>query len=92
MNEPTGPAKDYGAMSRQELRADLEQYDFVTPTGEPLAPLLDSLMEENLDPRTVADTCERIEAMNFECQGGPLRSSTPWIELRRRVGAPGAWG
>ena len=60
MNEPTGPAKDYGAMSRQELRADLEQYDFVTPTGEPLAPLLDSLMEENLDPRTVADTCEHM--------------------------------
>ena len=92
MNEPTGPAKDYGAMSRQELRADLEQYDFVTPTGEPLAPLLDSLMKENLDPKTVADTCEDIEARSFECQGGPLRNSAPWIELRRRVGAPGAWG
>ena len=33
-----------------------------------------------------------IEAMSFECQGGPLRNSAPWIELRRRVGAPGAWG
>ena len=92
MNDPTGPAKDYGAMTRQELRKELEQYDFVAPSEEPLAPLLDSLMEENLDPRTVAETCERIEAMNFECRGGLLRSSTPWIELRRRVGAPGACG
>ena len=79
-------------MTRQELRKELEQYDFVAPTGEPLAPLLDSLMEENLDPKTVADTYERTEAMNYKCRGGPLRSSTPWIELRRRVGAPGAWG
>jgi hypothetical protein len=92
MNEPAEPSKDYGAMSRQELCIDLEQYDFVTPTGVPLAPFLDSLMKENLDPKTVADTCEDIEAMSFECQGGPLRNSAPWIELRRRVGAPGAWG
>ena len=91
MDEPTGPTKDYGSMNRQELRKDLEQYDFVTPTGDPLAPFLDSLMKETLDPKTVADTCEDIEAMNFECQGGPLRNSTPWIELRRRIGAPGAW-
>jgi hypothetical protein len=83
---------DYAAMNRQELRQDLEGYDFVTPTGEPLAPLLDSLMEENLDPKTVADICEGIEARNFKCQGGPLPNSAPWIELRRRVGAPGAWG
>jgi hypothetical protein len=88
MNEPP---KDYEAMTRQELRKDLEQYDFVTSTGVPLAPFLDSLMKENLDSKTVADTCEDIEAMNFECQGGPLRNSAPWIELRRRVGAPGAW-
>ncbi len=87
-----GPPKDYEAMTRQELRKELEQYDFVAPSAEPLAPLLDPLMEENLDPRTIAGTCKRIEAMNFECRGGPLRSSTPWIELRRRVGAPGAWG
>jgi len=31
MNEPK---PDYGAMNRQELRQDLEGYDFVTPTGE----------------------------------------------------------
>jgi hypothetical protein len=92
MNQPSGPAKDFEAMTRQELRKDLEQYDFVTPTGEPLAPLLDALMKEDLDPKTVANTCENIEAMKFECQGGPLRNSLPWIELRRRVGAPGAWG
>ena len=92
MNEPAGPSKDYGAMSRQELCIDLEHNDFVTPTGVPLAPLLDSLLKENLDPKTVADTCEDIEARSFECQGGPLRNSAPWIELRRRVGAPGAWG
>lgn len=91
MNEPIGPSKDYGAMTRQELRKELEQYDFVAPGAEPLAPLLDALMKEELDPKTVADTCERIEAMNFECRGGPLRNSVPWIELRRRVGAPGAW-
>ena len=30
MNDPTRPTKDYGAMSRQELRMDLEQYDFVS--------------------------------------------------------------
>ena len=88
MNETS---KDYGAMSRQELRRELEQYDFVAPAGEPLAPLLDPLMKQDLDPKTVADTCEGIEAMNFECRGGPLYNSVPWIELRRRVGAPGAW-
>ena len=48
MNEPK---PDYGAMNRRELRQDLEGYDFVTPTGVPLAPFLDSLMKENLDPR-----------------------------------------
>ena len=58
MNEPTGPSKDYEVMTRQELRRDLEQYDFVTPTGVPLAPFLDSLMKENLDPMSVANTCE----------------------------------
>ena len=79
-------------MNRQELRQDLDGYDFVTPTGEPLGPFLDSLMKEDLDPKTVASACEGIEAMQFECQGGPLRNSAPWIELRRRVGAPGAWG
>jgi len=89
MNEPP---KDYEAMTRQELRKDLEQYDFVTPAGEPLAPLLDALMKEHLDPKSVADTCQDIEAQNFKSQGGPLRNSAPWIELRRRVGAPGAWG
>ena len=88
MNEPK---PDYGAMNRQELRKDLEGYDFVTPTGEPLGPLLEPRME-NLDPETVASICEDIEAKQFACLGGPLRSSTPWIELRRRVGAPGAWG
>jgi hypothetical protein len=92
MNEPTGPSKDYEAMTRQELRKDLEQYDFVTPTGEPLAPLLDTLMKENLDPKTVANTCQDIEAMKFECRGGPLPNSAAWIELRRRVGAPGRAG
>src|SRR5215208_6080233 len=45
---------DYGAMNSQELRQHLEGYDFVTPTGEPLAPFLDSLMGENLDPKTLA--------------------------------------
>ena len=49
MSEPTRKP-DYGAMNRQELRKDLEQYDFVTRTGEPLAPLLDFLMIDNLDP------------------------------------------
>jgi hypothetical protein len=83
---------DYGAMNRQELRQDLEGYDFVTPTGEPLGPLLDPLMGENLDPETVARMCEDIEAKQFACLGGPLRNSAPWIELRRRVGAPGSWG
>ena len=78
-------------MSRKELRMELEQYDFVALTGEPLAPLLDSLMKENLDPKTVADTCEAIEARKFECQGGPLHNAVPWKELRRRVGAEGAW-
>jgi hypothetical protein len=92
MNEPTPSKLDYGAMSREELRKDLEQYDFVTPTGEPLAPLLDPLMKEELDPETVASICEGIEAKLFECRGGPLRNSLPWIELRRRVGAPGAGG
>jgi hypothetical protein len=38
-------------MSREELRMDLEQYDFVTPTGEPFAPLLNSLMKETWTPR-----------------------------------------
>ena len=76
----------------QELRQDLEGYDFVTPTGEPLGPLLDPLMGENLDPKTVASMCEDIEAKQFACIGGPLGSSAPWIELRRRVGAPGPWG
>ena len=90
MNETT--EQDYGALNRQELRKDLERYDFVTPTGEPLAPFLDSLMKEDLDPETAAGICEDIEARNFECQSGPLRNSVPWIELRRRVGAPGAWG
>ena len=90
MSEPTRKP-DYGAMNRQELRKDLEQYDFVTRTGEPLAPLLDPLMIDNLDPKTAADICEGIEARQFECLGGPLRNSDPWIELRRRVGAPGAW-
>jgi hypothetical protein len=51
MNEPTGPVKDYGAVSRQELRMDLEQYDFVTPTGEPLAPLLDPPYEPRYGAR-----------------------------------------
>ena len=37
MNRPD--PKEHGAMSRRELRADLEQYDFVTPTGQPLATL-----------------------------------------------------
>ena len=89
MNEPP---KDYEAMNRQELRRDLEQYDFVTPTGDPLGPLLAPLMGENLDLKTVADICEDIEAKQFACLGGPLRSSIPWIEMRRRVGAPGSWG
>ena len=31
MNEPL---KDYEAMTRQELRKDLEQYDYVTPAGD----------------------------------------------------------
>jgi hypothetical protein len=92
MRKATSSSCATGAMSRQELCIDLDQYDFVTPTGVPLAPFLDSLMKENLDPKTVADTCEDIEARSFECQGGPLRNSAPWIELRRRVGAPGAWG
>ena len=90
MSEPTRKP-DYGAMNRQELRIDLEQCDFVTPTGEALAPFLDPLMKEDLDPKTVASICEGIEAMQFECQGGPLRNSVPWIELRRRLGAPSAW-
>jgi hypothetical protein len=84
--------RDYGAMNRQELRQDLEGFDFVTPTGEPLGPLLDPLMGENLDPKTVASMCEDIEAKQFACVGGALRNSPPWIELRRRVGAPAAWG
>jgi hypothetical protein len=78
-------------MTLRELRRDLEGYDFVAPTGEPLAPLLDSLLREPLDPKIVADTCESIEAKQFECQGGPLGNSVPWIELRRRLGAPSAW-
>jgi len=93
MSEPTRPTKlDYGAMNGHELRKDLEQYDFVTPTGEPLAPVLDSLMNEELDPKTVASICEDIEAQKYECQSGPLRNSAQWIELRRRVGAPGVSG
>jgi hypothetical protein len=91
MSEPTPTKQDYGALNRQELRKDLEQYDFVTPSGEPLAPLLDSLMKDELDPKSVASVCEGIEAKQFECQGGPLRNSDPWIELRRRVGAPVAY-
>src|SRR5215204_841444 len=67
---------------RQELRRDLGGYDFVTPTGEPLGPLLEPLMGENLDPETVASMCEDIEGKQFACLGGPLRNS-PWIELRR---------
>jgi hypothetical protein len=86
------PPKDYEAMTRQELRKDVEQYDFVTPNGEPLAPLLDALMKEDLDPKSVSDTCQDIEAQSFKCQSGPLRNSAPWIELRRRVGAPAARG
>jgi len=78
-------------MSRQELRIDLEQYDFVAPTGVPLAPFLDFLMKETLEPQDVAGTCEDIEAMRFQCHGGPLRNVAPWIELRRRVRARGAW-
>ena len=51
MTEPQRLAKNYGAMSRKELLMDLEQYDFVTPTGEPLAPFLDCLMKKELAPR-----------------------------------------
>jgi hypothetical protein len=91
MTEPAGITKDYGAMTPQELRKDLEGYDFVNPAGEPLAPLLDSLIKEPMDPKKIADTCESIEGKHFECQGGPLRNCDPWIELRRRLGAPSAW-
>ena len=75
MSEPTRKP-DYGAMNRQELRKDLEQYDFVTRTGEPLAPLLDSLMIDNLDPETAADICEGIEARQFECLAAPFAIPT----------------
>jgi hypothetical protein len=76
---------DYGAMNSQELRQHLEGYDFVTPTGEPLAPFLDSVMGENLDRKTVASICEDIEAKQFACLRGPLRNHGAWIELGRRV-------
>ena len=49
-------------------------------------------MGENLDPKTVPDMCEDIEAKQFACLGGPLRNSALWIELRRRDGAPGPVG
>jgi len=55
MNEPTGLSKDYRGHEPPRAAGGA-----VTPNGEPLAPLLDSLMEENLDPRTVADTCEHM--------------------------------
>ena len=78
---------DYGAMNSQELRQHLEGYDFVTPTGEPLAPFLDSLMGENLDPKTVASICETVvrsslgglEVIKSErsCQRFPLPPPPP---------------
>jgi len=40
-------------------------------------------MGENLDPKTVANMCEDIEAKQFAFAVA-LRNSTPWIELRRR--------
>jgi hypothetical protein len=36
-------------------------------------------MKEELDPKTVADTCEGIEARQFECLGGLLHNSLPWM-------------
>jgi hypothetical protein len=79
-------------LGRDELSAELIGYAFVSPTGASFADLLARLQFglEAHEARAFRDAME--SQYQFYCEGAPLTNVVQWIELRRRVGAPGVWG
>ena len=87
---------DLEVLSRDELVKELNRYGFESPTGAPFADALAALLvivQEESELTAAREVCETMESQyQFYCEGGPLTNVSQWIELRRRVGAPGAWG
>jgi len=80
-------------VSREALRRELRDYDFESPTGASLDVLIAPLMQADVNQNTARKICDDIERnYRFYGEAGPLSNAAPWIELRRRVGAPGVWG
>jgi len=86
----TAAKTELAVASREALGRELRDHDFESPAGVSLDVLIAPLMQGDLDANTARKICDDIERnYRFYGEEGPLRDAVSWIELRRRVCAPG---